>query len=164
MRVPQEWVDLQSWLGDYYLAVQVEPEAGFVRVWGYCTHAQLKNKGNYDPGDRTYSLNASEIIADISVLTVAREFCTTEPTRSAVAAIPTLPQAQAQNLIDRLGNAEIVTPRLAIPFQLWGGLIEHGGWRQNLYERRIGLPEQRSILQWLENGVSQLAEAIGWER
>jgi len=164
LRVPQEWVDLPSWIGDYYLAVQVEAEAGFVRVWGYCTHTQLKNQGNYDAGDRTYTLDATEIITDISVLAVAREFCTAEPTRITVAEIPTLPQTQAQNLIDRLGKSEVVTPRLAIPFQLWGGLIEHGGWRQNLYEKRIGLPEQRSVLQWLQSGVSQLAEAIGWER
>ncbi|MBU7583330.1 MAG: DUF1822 family protein [Nostoc sp. TH1S01] len=164
LRVPQEWVDLASWLGDYYLAVQVEPDAGYVRVWGYCTHTQLKQQGKYDAGDRTYSLNASEIITDINVLAVAREFCPAEPTRTTVAAIPTLPQAQAQNLINRLGNAEVITPRLAIPFQLWGGLIEHSGWRQSLYEKRIGLPEQRSVLQWLESGVSQLAQAIGWER
>ncbi|AFY44904.1 DUF1822 family protein [Nostoc sp. PCC 7107] len=164
LRVPQEWVDLPSWLGDYYLAVQVEPDAGYIRVWGYCTHAQLKHKGNYDAGDRTYSLDATEIITDMSVLAVAREFCTAEPTRSNVTAIPTLAQAQAQNLIDRLANAEVITPRLAIPFQLWGGLIEHSGWRQNLYEKRIGLPEQRSVLQWLQSGVSQLAETIGWER
>ncbi|MBD2437570.1 DUF1822 family protein [Nostoc sp. FACHB-110] len=164
LRVPQEWVDLPSWLGDYYLAVQVEPDAGYVRVWGYCTHSQIKNKGSYDAGDRTYSLDASEIITDISVLAVAREFCTAEPTRAPVTAIPTLPQAQAHNLIDRLGKSEVVTPRLAIPFQLWGGLVEHGGWRQNLYEKRIGLPQQRSVLEWLQSGVSQLAQNIGWER
>jgi hypothetical protein len=164
LRVPQEWVDLPSWLGDYYLAVQVEPDAGYVRVWGYCTHAQLKNKASYDAGDRTYFLDIAELITDISILAVAREFCTAEPTRTAVAAIPTLPQAQAQNLIDRLGKPEVITPRLAVPFQLWGGLIEHGGWRQNLYEKRIGLPQQRSVLQWVQSGVSQLAQNIGWQR
>ncbi|MBW4556087.1 MAG: DUF1822 family protein [Trichormus sp. ATA11-4-KO1] len=162
IRVPQEWVDLSSWAGDYYLAVQVEPDEGYVRVWGYCTHEQLKNQGNYDSGDRTYTLDATEMIADISVLTVVRDFCADAVTRSATIQLPTLPQAQAQNLITRLGNPEIITPRLAIPFQLWGGLIAHGGWRQSLYERRIGLPEQRSVIQWLQSGVSQVAEAIGW--
>ncbi|RCJ25189.1 hypothetical protein A6770_28015 [Nostoc minutum NIES-26] len=164
LRVPQEWVDLSSWAGDYYLAVQVEPDEGYVRVWGYCTHAQLKTKGNYDAGDRTYSLDASDLIADISVLAVAREFCTDEPTRATIPQIPTLPQEQAQNLIARLGKSEIISPRLAIPFQLWGGLIEHGGWRQSLYERRLGLPEQRSVIEWLQSGVSGIAEAIGWGR
>ncbi|NDJ22169.1 DUF1822 family protein [Nostoc sp. B(2019)] len=162
LRVPQEWVDIPSWAGDYYLAVQVEPDEGYVKVWGYCTHEQLKAKGNYDVGDRTYSLDATDIIKDISVLAVARELCPEELTRRTIQQLPTIPQQQAQNLIDRLGNPEILTPRLAIPFQLWGALIEHGGWRQNLYQRRLGLPEQWSVLQWLQSGVSQVAETVGW--
>ncbi|MEH1970778.1 DUF1822 family protein [Nostoc sp.] len=162
LRVPQEWVDIPSWVGDYYLAVQVEPDEGYVRVWGYCTHAQLKSQGSFDPGDRNYSLDATDIINDISVLAVARQLCPEEPTRSAIEEILTIPQPQAQNLIARLGNPEILTPRLAIPFQLWGGLIEHGGWRKSLYQRRLRLPEQWSVIEWLQSGVSQVAETVGW--
>jgi len=164
LRVPQEWVDLPSWAGDYYLAVQVAADEGYIRVWGYSTHAQLKNKGNYDPGDRTYSLDATDLNGDITVLAVARELCPDAPTRTATLPFSILPQEQAQNLITRLGNSEILTPRLAVPFQLWGALIEHGGWRQSLYQQRLGLPEQWSILQWLQSGVSQAAENLGWGR
>jgi Protein of unknown function (DUF1822) len=164
LRVPQEWVDLPSWAGDYYLAVQVEADEGYVKVWGYCTHEQLKNQGNYDPGDRTYSLDSAELINDISVLAVAQELCPQTTTRSAISALPSLPQQQAQNLMTRLGKSEVLTPRLEIPFQLWGGLIEHGGWRQSLYQQRLGVPEQWSVLQWLQSGVSQVAQTIGWER
>ncbi len=162
--VPQEWVDLPSWAGDYYLAVEVAADAGYVKVWGYCTHAQLKQQGKYEAGDRTYCLDASDMISDVTVLAVARELCRDEVTRTAIAPLPTIPQEQAQNLITRLSHPEIIHPRLAIPFQLWGGLIEHGGWRQSLYERRLGIPEQRSVLQWLQSGVSQVAEAVGWGR
>lgn len=162
LRVPQEWVDIPTWAGDYYLAVQVEPEEGYVRVWGYCTHAQLKAQGSYDLGDRTYSLDASDIIKDINVLTVALQLCPEEPTRSVIAELPALALPQAQNLITRLGMREVITPRLAIPWTLWGSLIAHGGWRQSLYQRRLGFPEQWSVLQWLQSGVSQVAEAVGW--
>lgn len=161
LRVPQEWVDISSFAGDYYLAVQVEPDEAYVRVWGYCSYEQLKNQGSYDASDRTYSLDATDIISDINVLTVARQLCPQESTQN-IAQLPTLPQEQAQNLISRLANPEVITPRLAIPFQLWGALIEHGGWRQSLYQRRLGLPEQWSVIQWLRMGVSQLAENIGW--
>ncbi|BAY11643.1 DUF1822 family protein [Calothrix sp. NIES-2098] len=164
LRVPQEWVDLPSWAGDYYLAVQVEPDEGYVRIWGYSTHEKLKNQGNYDAGDRTYSLDVTEIINDISLLAVTQELCPQANTRTAISPLPNLPQQQAQNLIARLGKSEVLTPRLAIPFQLWGGLIEHGGWRQSLYQQRLGLPEQWSVLRWLQRGVSQAAENIGWGR
>ncbi|MEH1944178.1 MAG: DUF1822 family protein [Nostoc sp.] len=162
LRVPQEWVDIPSWVGDYYLAVQVEPDEGYVRIWGYCSHEKLKTQGSYDASDRTYSLDATDIINDISVLAMARQLCPEEPTRSVIAEIPSLSPQQAENLIARLANPEILTPRQEIPFQLWGGLIQHGGWRQNLYQRRLGLPEQWSVLQWLQSGVSQVAEAVGW--
>lgn len=162
LRVPQEWVDISSLAGDYYLAVQVEPDEAYVRVWGYCSYEQLKNQGSYDASDRTYSLDATDIISDINVLILARQLCPQESTPRAIPQLATLPQEQAQNLISRLANPEIITPRLAIPFQLWGALIEHGGWRQSLYQRRLGLPEQWSVIQWLRMGVSQLAENIGW--
>lgn len=45
-----------------------------------------------------------------------------------------------------------------------GALIEHGGWRQSLYQRRLGLKEQWSILEWVESGVSQFALSLGWGR
>lgn len=163
-RVPQEWVDIPNWVGDYYLAIQIEPEDSFVKIWGYCTHEHLKIKGSYDASDRTYSLDANDINPDINILTLTLQLCPTETTRQAINPLPNLPQTQAQNLITRLANPEIINPRQNIPFTLWGALIEHSGWRQNLYQKRLGIPEQWSVLQWLQNGVSQIAENFGWEK
>lgn len=44
LEVPQEWVDIPSWAGDFYLAVQVKPDGEWVRFWGYTTHQELKTK------------------------------------------------------------------------------------------------------------------------
>ncbi len=163
LRVPQEWIDIPSWAGDYYLAAQVEPDSGWVRIWGIATHQHLKTRGSYDASDRTYCLDEDDLIKDINVLWVARQLCPDEQTRAAIAPIPTLTLAQAENLISRL-TSDIVTPRLAVPFELWGALLEHGGWRQRLYQRRLGVLDQWSILQWLQNGVSEVAQQLGWEK
>jgi hypothetical protein len=77
--------------------------------------------------------------------------------------LPHLELAQAENLIHRLANPTIINPRLEIPFHLWGALIEHGGWRKSLYQKRLGQPEQFSVLQWLNHGVSQIAQQLGWQ-
>lgn len=58
----------------------------------------------------------------------------------------------------------MLLPRLTVPFHLWGALLEHGGWRQRLADRRCGLPEQRSVLQWLQTNVSHLAQQFGWRQ
>lgn len=164
LRVPQEWVDIPSWAGDYYLAAGVEPDSGWVKIWGFATHQQLKNRGSYDASDRTYCLDEDDLIKDINVLWVARQLCPDEQTRAAIAPLPALTVTQAENLISRLGSSDIVTPRLAVPFDLWGALLEHGGWRQRLYQRRQGVQEQWSILQWLLSGVSEVAQQLGWQR
>jgi hypothetical protein len=164
MRVPQEWIDIPSWSADYYLAVQVEPDEGWARIWGYATHQQLKTRGRYDASDRTYSLDEEDLIGDLNVLWVARQLCLEESTRTAIAPLPVLSLAQAENLLQRLGDSSVTLPRLAIPFTLWGALIEHGGWRERLYQNRLGKQEQWSVLQWFRSGVSELAQQLSWER
>lgn len=163
IRVPQEWVDIPSLVGDYYLGIQVEPEINCVRIWGYCTHAQLKSDGDYDPNNRTYALDTTKITHDISALGVAIEFCSQEDTRGVISPVSTIPVEQARNLINRLGDPQIIEPRLEIPFSIWSGLLQNGGWRKSLYHRRLGYPEPYNIVQWLQEGMSQLAQQIGWE-
>lgn len=162
LRVPQEWVDIPSWAGDYYLAAQVEPDEGWIRVWGYCTHEKMKLRAQYDASDRTYCLEENDIIKDLSVLWVTKQLCKDEKTRAAIQPLSVLSLTHADNLLQRLGNPAINTPRVAIPFEMWAGLLEHGAWRQHLYERRIGLPQQWSIFQWLRAEVSEFAQQFGW--
>lgn len=162
--VSQEWVDLPSWAGDYYLAVQVELDEGWVRIWGFTTHERIKQLGEYDAGDRTYSMDAKALIKDMDILWDAQQLCPDEPTRASLQPLPALPLPQAENLIARLGNPEVLMPQIEVPFTLWGALLENAGWRQRLYQLRVGLPEQWSVPQWLSNGVSQLAQQLGWSQ
>ncbi|MBV8884006.1 MAG: DUF1822 family protein, partial [Chroococcidiopsidaceae cyanobacterium CP_BM_RX_35] len=162
LRVPREWVDIPSWVADYYMAVQVNPDDGYVKIWGYTTHQQLKANGSYDLGDRTYYLGEDDLIQDLNVLWVMRQLNLEELTRREVAPLPALPLAQAENLLRRLGNPGLVMPRLAVPFELWGALLDNGNWRQSLHHRRQGVAEPWSIPQWLQSGVSEVAQQLGW--
>jgi Protein of unknown function (DUF1822) len=163
LRVPQEWIDIPTWAGDYYLAVQVNPEDSWLRIWGYATHAQLKQHGNYSARDRSYALAAAHLISDVKVLPITQQLCPDTPTRAKIPPLPALELTQATQLIDRLSQPDIAFPRREIPFALWGALLSHGGWRQRLYERRLGLPEQWSPLNWLQTGLTSMAEQVGWQ-
>ncbi len=163
LRVPQEWVDIPEWVADYYIAVQVNPDDGWIKIFGYTTHINLKAKGVYDFGDKTYSLESEDLIQDINVLLVTRQMNYPEALRAEIAPLASIPQTQAENLLQRLGNADVKFPRLAVPFPLWGALIAHDGWRKKLYELRQGLPQQRSIRQWLQTGVA-IAQQWGWRK
>lgn len=161
-RVPQEWVDIPDWVADYYIAVQVNLEEQCIRIWGYTTHAQLKSTASYDAFDKAYCLDGEDLISNLSILWLSQQLCPDVITRGEVAPLPELPLAQAQNLIQRLGNPNVIIPRTQVPFTIWGALLQHGGWRQRLYEQRQGLQQQWSVAQWLQNGVSDFALLFGW--
>ncbi|MFO7028824.1 hypothetical protein B9T07_01880 [Limnospira fusiformis CCALA 023] len=133
-RVPQEWVDIPSWVANYYLAVQVYPEAGYLQVWGYATHQQLKNQAVYDEFERVYVLPKADIIDDLNVMVVAQELCDTEI--AFVSPLPPLYQNQAERWLEQLSSNTVENPRLAMPFYQWAALIANDKWREELYQRR----------------------------
>lgn len=162
LRVPQEWVDIPNWSADYYAAVQVNVESGYIRVWGYTSQTHLKNMGTYDASDRTYCLDEEHLISNLSVLWIARQVCPEEVTKNETVPLTELSTTQVENLLARLGNPRVINLRQAIPFTMWGALLEHGGWRQRLYQKRQGMQKQWSIQQWMETGVSEAARQFGW--
>jgi hypothetical protein len=164
LRVPQEWVDIPEWVADYYLAVQVNVDAGYLRVWGYATHQQLKNNGSLNHGERTYTLSDDELITDIEVLWVARELCPEEITQTAVAPSSSISATQADNLIERLGNQAQLLPRLAVPFATWAALIQNPSWCRRLAKTRRGVAVKTPVVQWLQQGISNLTADFGWRQ
>ncbi len=163
LRLPQEWVDIPEWIADYYLAVQVNLDAGFLRIWGYTTHQKIKNHGTYNPTDRTYTLDNTDLITDINAFWVTRELCPEEITQVSVPPINGISSTQANNLIQRLGNTEILLPRLAIPFTIWAALIKNFAWYNGLVEKRRGI-ERVSVLHWLQTEVPSLLPELGWRQ
>ena len=160
--VQAEWVDIPSWAADYYLAVQVNPDDCWLRVWGYATHKKLKQAGQYNTIRRTYSLGREELIEDVNVMWVARELG--QDQRAVVKPLPTLSPAQAERLLEQLSQKTSYSPRLEVPFENWGALLASDEWRQALYNRRCMISavaaskEQVNLSRWLQN----IFEA-GWQ-
>lgn len=161
--VPQEWVDLPDWAGDYYLAVQIQTDpTPALRVWGYADHRTLKQAGDYDDTTRTYTLDAHALTPDLSSLALVQRFCPDLETRAAIAPLAPLPSPQAINLSDRLSNPSLRFPRLSLPFSTWGALLQDPNWRQQLYRQRNGQASAPNLPvrlnQWLEGLVE-----TGWQ-
>ncbi|WP_179228294.1 DUF1822 family protein [Leptolyngbya ohadii] len=161
-RVPQEWIDLADWAGDYYWAIEVNPDDQWIEVWGYTTHERLKIGGEYDADDRSYYLDSGELITDLNVLWTMLELGA-EVTRASVADLSPLSQTQAENLVTRLSQTTI--PRLEIPFTMWGSLLANPQWRRQLSQSRQSIPQSAivpsAIVQlgrWLQNQFE-----AGWQ-
>ena len=137
-RVPQEWIDIPSFVGDYYLAVEVDPDDQCLNIWGYTTHQMLKSEGVYDESDRTYSLEGNQIIQDLTAFWVMQQL-SGEITRSLIPPLPALTSRQAEPLLQQLGDNAIALPRLEIPFAQWGALLEQDIWLEQLCQLRQSL-------------------------
>lgn len=151
LRVPQEWIDLPAWAGDYYVAAYVDVDEGQLALWGYTPYAQLKQQGQYDVSDRTYVLEEDALIQDFSAFWVAQQLESLGTI--AIESMPTVSPTQLNNLIPRLANA--LEPRLELPFGLWGALMSNPDARSRLYQQRQG---KTGIQTALANTPTQLAE------
>lgn len=146
-RVPQEWVDIPSCSGDYYVMVQLDPEAGWLQVRGYLNHRHLKQKATYNSGDRTFCINDDDLIQDIDLLWVMSELESATERRAELAAIPSLSEQQVQPLIEQIcqqlersvsvaGQLPLSqttpSPRLMLSFEQWAGILENAEYRSRL--------------------------------
>jgi hypothetical protein len=176
--VEQEWVDIPDWASHYYLAVQLNLQEGWLRVSGYTTHNKLKQQGIYDALDRTYSLDQSQLIEDLTVLWVARE--SSPAWMPTVAALPSLSAAIANTLITQHSQSRLTSPRLDLPPEQWLALVSNPVWQENLYQQRINPPsisesleiaaseqqktaqsvEKFTLSQWLQNMIEPGWQAI----
>ncbi len=67
--IPQEWVDIPQWQADYYIAIQVNldlSDEAWMRVRGYVSYQQLKDRGVYEPSDRSYYISQEYLESDIT--------------------------------------------------------------------------------------------------
>jgi Protein of unknown function (DUF1822) len=181
LSVPQEWVDHPEWAGDYYLAIEVNPDEQWLEVWGYTTHAMLKSKAAYQADDRTYQLDTEDVIQDLNVLWVTQQMnsqAVTQSVNQAVipsipASIPAIEGTQTDNLLQRLATVD--RPRLEVPFLLWMACIQQPEWRSRLSARRRGealstnlsTDLSTDLSQWLQNtfesGWQSLENLLGSE-
>jgi Protein of unknown function (DUF1822) len=159
--IPQEWVDIPAWAGDYFLAVQIDPDDQTLHCWGYATHQMMKSKATYDASTRTYNLDAHDLIADVSGLWVVQQLNPSEVTQTVIAPLSAVATTQAENLLQRL--VTVPNPRLEIPFELWGALVSDHNWRQRLVALRQGETSLQTDLTTQLSGWLQNVFSTGWQ-
>jgi hypothetical protein len=142
LRVPCEWVEIPDLVADYYLSVQIDPDTRSAVIWGYTTHCHLQQLAMYDDLDRTYCLDAEDLIGDLNIFTLAMQSSRLEPTRAAVNPIDFVTPSEAERYLQTWRREEFAVPRLDVgeaDFPRWLALVANERWRQNLYEQRLGL-------------------------
>ncbi|MBW4518233.1 MAG: DUF1822 family protein [Scytolyngbya sp. HA4215-MV1] len=138
LRVPSEWVDIETWAVPYYVACQLDLDDHWLRIIGYATHPQIK-QGYYDVGDRTYSLPISNLNENLSTIWLLRDYYP-DP-QPIVTSLPLLPSDQIAALHHHFSQPLPHSPRLLSQdtdkaFTDWLSFIADPARLQQLYRAR----------------------------
>jgi hypothetical protein len=127
IEIPQEWVDLPNWAGDYYVPIQVDVEGKYLHLWTFLSHYDLKNNGEFDRVFRNYEIPDGAGTKNLDVLFTACELHALgelTPKRAEIAPVPILAGADANKLIEQLQQHRSgFSPRLELLFIQWGAIL-----------------------------------------
>ncbi len=161
--IPQEWVDLPNWSGDYYVPIQVDLEAKYLHLWGSITYEQLQQTAQLDPLFRYYHVAGAAMNANLDVLWASCELGRSRQTHPS--ALPALSQNPAHQSIDRLATTPLPNfPRLLLPFSEWGALLNDRHYFSQYLQTRSHLrkstpapqPIRLNLSDWLNRQVAAL--------
>lgn len=166
LSVPQEWVDIPTWMGDYYLGVQIDLDERTMNIWGYTSHRTLRETGTFDRIDRTYSISSDFLIGNLDILWMAQLLDLQEITT--VPPIPSLNINRTTSAIDRLSQPSPYSPRLNLDFNTWAAILSNNDLREHLHQRRLQVATLEtvttphlSLTDWLRSEFSQAVKQ-GW--
>ena len=167
LRVPQEWVDIPNWMGDYYLGIQIDLDDRIMNIWGYTSHRSLRETGVYNPLDRTYSISSDLTIGNLDILWMAQILDLQEITT--VPIIDSLNLDRSIEAIDTVSYASPYSPRLDIDFTTWAAILSNNNLREQLYQRRLQVAlletnqtQPMKLGDWLAQEFSQAVDR-GWD-
>ncbi|MBV6622424.1 MAG: DUF1822 family protein [Rivularia sp. (in: Bacteria)] len=171
LRVPREWIDLPQWVGNYYLAVEINIEHCWLRICGYATHQQLKEVGKHDFTDETYSLAVEELTEDLTTMLAGIELFAMQ--KPVVETLPILSEAEIDDLFQVFQQSNqqsnLYSPRLEVPFTQWGAFINEHRLRKRLYQPQPIENTATRITQFVTNAAVDLGKwfdstfETGWQ-
>lgn len=156
--IPYEWVDIPEWAGEYYLAVQIRPDSGWLRVFGFATHQQIKQKAEYDRIMRTYTLPQEQIIDDIDVLLTSLAIAANQKVE--VPALTAIGEPQQNKYLATLNQPKLYSPRLDLSAEHWATFLSDDELRENLWHSRMPVPVKSSLQEVIQRGVISLSNLI----
>jgi hypothetical protein len=118
--VPQEWIDVPNWAGNYYLAMQVDEEKGRICLWGYIY--------------RNYHLDREDLHDDFEVLWIDCQINTAMHLSREL--LPQIDDATAERLIAKIETPNIFSPRLDLKFDDLRKILDSIKHLNKLYTKR----------------------------
>ena len=132
--IPQEWVDIPAFAGDYFIGIKADEEDIF--ICGYTNHEYIKNQAKYNLAERTYDISDEEL-KDFFHFYVLEGLL--PPVNKTISYSP-LSEREANSLLQQVSclsssSINYANLRLSFKWQKWAGLLDNETWRQALYNQ-----------------------------
>jgi hypothetical protein len=155
--IPQEWVDLPRFTGNYYLPVQVNIDDQWLRFWGFISYDELKENAIYDSILSEYSLEQEYLESDLNLLFLLEKYCQVNSALQHQNLV-SLSSQDKQKLLEKIEQVDSYNTRLKLPFNEWGVLVSDDGCRGYLYQKNQPL----NLSVWFLHNFQQ-AYQKGWQ-
>ncbi|BAQ59966.1 hypothetical protein GM3708_372 [Geminocystis sp. NIES-3708] len=154
--IPQEWVDIPRFCGDYFLPVHVDLDNNWLRFWGFSSHEKIKKYASYNDNFAEYSLSEYFVERDLSLLFIFEKYALSSQPKCEP--LPILSSQEKSNLLLQLNQTNSLTIRIRLNFVQWAAIFSDDIYRQFLYQQCQPI----SLGAWLNHNFKE-AYAQGWQ-
>ena len=146
--IPEEWVNIEGWRGHYYLFIHIEPEENWLRVCGFTSQTQLKEKADYNPYNHKYEVFPDNLIDDFSILLLSLELTPKAKQQSSSEehllsssdvitqnSQQTFNEEEANAILSKARNYAFYPPRMSMDFEQWLRFIQQPNQLETLFQK-----------------------------
>lgn len=130
--IPEEWLKIPSWVGSYYLPVEVNLEENYLNFWGYTSYEDLITYGSFDSLNHSIDFPWECLETDLNLICLEYEYGWDLIPQ--ISPLPILSNLKKETLIQEIHNYSF--PRLLINFEQWLSLISDKKIRYQLFSDR----------------------------
>ncbi|WP_373480278.1 DUF1822 family protein [Geminocystis sp.] len=143
--IPEEWLKIPQWVGNYYLPVEVNLEENYLNFWGYASYEDIINYGKLDSFNHYIDFPFECLENDLNIICLEYEYGW-----NSIPQISPLPfnASIEESLITEIQNN--LSPRLLLNFSDWLSFISNNSIRNQLF---LSL-QYVNLNQWLNHQFS----------
>ncbi len=144
--IPEEWLKISEWVGNYYVAVEVNLEENYLNFSGYTSYEDLQTYGRLDSFNHCLDFPYECLENDVSLMTLEYKYAW-DPVPE-ISPLPILSFQIKENLCKEIQDN--LSPRLLLDFNQWLSLISDNQTRYQLFYSRRSI----NLSQWLNCQIS----------
>lgn len=152
--IPEEWLKIPQWVGNYYVAVEVNLEENYLHFAGYTSYEDMKTYSKLDSFNHCLDFPYECLENDLSLMILEYQYgWDTLPT---ISPLPILSSQIKEKLFQEIQDN--LSPRLLVNFSQWLSLISDSQTRYQLFSSRQSL----NLSEWLNSKFS-VTLTKGWQ-